>query len=109
MILDCYGLLIIITPQRKEVDFNALTINMPISDLKLIIDTSHSDLNWYGNFNVYILSNQSTFDDHILSSEKCQRDVNNLVIYVIRTCAYINCSRGNWDRIILGSVTFRLL
>ena len=44
-IQDCYGLLIIITPQRKEVDFNALTINMPISDLKLIIDTSHSDLN----------------------------------------------------------------
>ena len=43
--LVCYGLLIIITPQGKEVDFTALTINMPISDLKLIIDTSHSDLN----------------------------------------------------------------
>ena len=108
MLLDCYGLLIIIILQRKEADFNALTINMPISDLKLIIYTSHSDLNWYGNFNVYIFSNQSTFDDHILSSEKCQRDVNNLVIYVIRTCAYINCSRDNLiHRIILGSVMFK--
>ena len=68
---------------------------MPISDLKLIIDASHSDLNWYGNFNVYILSNQSTFDDHILSSEKCQRDCYILVIYVIRTYAYINSSSDN--------------
>ena len=75
-----------------------MTVNMPISDLKLIIDTSHSDLNWYGNFNVYILSNQSTFDDHILSSEKCQRDCYNLVIYVIRTHAYINSSSDNLRR-----------
>ena len=68
---------------------------MPISDLKLIIDTSHSDLNWYGNFNVYIFSNQSTFDDHILSSEKCQRDVYNLVICVVITYAYISRNRDN--------------
>ena len=39
--------------------------------------------------------NQRTFDDHILSSEKCQRDCYNLVIYVIRTHAYINSSSDN--------------
>ena len=38
----------------------------------------------------------------------CQRDVYNLVIGVIRTCAYINCSRDNLgDRIHFESVTFK--